>query len=94
VIEAQVCEWCEQVLVEVVLATRHSNWDEDQLVGLLSPTSLSAALLPRHLLHSMLHKRLGQKLGAPRACQTRAGLSARGIDSARSRRSAAKESRP
>ncbi len=94
VIEAQVCEWCEQVLVEVVLAARHSKWDEDQLAGLLSPTSLSAALLPRHLLHSMLQKRLGQKLGAPHARQTRAGPSGRHIDAARSRRSAAKGSRP
>ncbi len=94
VIEAQVCEWCEQVLVEVVLAARHSKWDEDQLAGLLSPTSLSAALLPRHLLHSMLQKRLGQKLGAPHARQTRADPSGRHIDVARSRRSAAKGSRP
>jgi len=67
VIEAQVCEWCEQVLVEVVLGARHSKWDEGQLAALLSPTSLSAALLPRHLLHAVLHRRLGQTLGPPRA---------------------------
>jgi hypothetical protein len=90
VIEAQVCEWCEQVLVEVVLAASHSRWDADQLVALLSPTSLSAALLPRHLLHSMLHKRLSQKLGAPQPRQTPADLSRRRIDAAPSRRSAAK----
>ena len=66
VIEAHVREWCEQVLVEVVLAARNSRWNEDQLDALLSPTSLSAALLPRHLLHSILQKRLAQKLGTPR----------------------------
>ena len=63
VIEAQVTEWCEQVLVEVVLAARNSQWDEEQLAALLSPTSLSAALLPRQLLHAILQKRLAQKLG-------------------------------
>ena len=42
VIEAHVREWCEQILVEVVLA-----------------------LLPRHLLHATLQKRLAQRLGAP-----------------------------
>ena len=66
VIEAQVREWCEQVLVEVVLAARASIWSEGQLDALVSPTSFSAALLPRHLLHAMLQKRLAQKLGAPR----------------------------
>jgi len=54
VVEAQVREWCEQVLVELVLAAR------------ISPTSFTAALLPRHLLHATLQKRLAQKLGAPR----------------------------
>jgi hypothetical protein len=63
VIEAQVTEWCEQVLVEVVLAARNSQWNEEQLAALLSPTSLSAALLPRQLLHAILQKRLAQKLG-------------------------------
>ena len=58
-----ISEWCEQVLVEVVLAARNSEWDEDQLAALLSPTSLSAALLPRQLLHAILQKRLAQKLG-------------------------------
>ena len=66
VIEAHVREWCEQVLVEVVLAARNSSWTEAQLDALLSPTSFSAALLPRHLLHSVLQKRLAQKLGATR----------------------------
>jgi hypothetical protein len=54
------------VLVEVVLAARNSSWSEEQLDALLSPTSFTAALLPRHLLHAMLQKRLAQKLGAPR----------------------------
>jgi len=63
VIEAQVTEWCEQVLVEVVLAARNSQWDEEQLAALLSPTSLSAALLPRQFPHAILQKRLAQKLG-------------------------------
>ncbi len=71
VIEAQVREWCEQVLVEVVLAARASSWSEEQLDALLSPTSFSAALLPRHLLHTMLQKRLAQKLGAPRTGTSR-----------------------
>ncbi len=65
VIEAHVREWCEQVLVEVVLAARNSAWSAEQLDALLSPTSFTAALLPRHLLHATLQKRLGQKLGAP-----------------------------
>ena len=63
VIEAQVREWCEQVLIEVVLAARHSRWREEQLDALLSPTSFTAALLPRHFLHATLKKRLAQKLG-------------------------------
>jgi hypothetical protein len=66
VIEAHVREWCEQVLVEVVLAARCSSWSPEQLDALLSPTAFTAALLPRHLLHAMLQKRLAQKLGAPR----------------------------
>ncbi len=66
VIEAQVREWCEQILVEVVLAARSSSWTPEQLDALLSPGSLTAALLPRHLLHATLQKRLAQKLGAPR----------------------------
>jgi hypothetical protein len=66
VIEAQVREWCEQILVEVVLAARNSSWSDEQLQALLSPTSFTAALLPRHLLHATLQKRLAQKLGAPR----------------------------
>jgi hypothetical protein len=67
VIEAQVRERCEQILVEVVLAARNSHWNAEQLDALLSPSSFTAALLPRQLLHSTLHKRLGQKLGAPRS---------------------------
>jgi hypothetical protein len=66
VIEALVREWCEQILVEVVLAARSSSWSGEQLQALLSPTSLTAALLPRHLLHATIQKRLAQKLGAPR----------------------------
>ncbi len=66
VVEAQVREWCEQILVEVVLAARSSSWTPEQLDALLSPGSLTAAPLPRHLLHATLHKRLAQKLGAPR----------------------------
>jgi hypothetical protein len=58
-------EWCEQVLVEVVLAARNSTWSQEQLDALLSPTAFTAALLPRHLLHAMLQKRLAQKLGSP-----------------------------
>jgi len=65
-IEAHVREWCEQILVEVVFAARNSTWRAEQLGALLSPTSFTAALLPRHLLHATLQKRLGQKLGAPR----------------------------
>jgi len=71
VIEAQVREWCEQVLVEVVLAARNSTWSQDQLDSLLSPTAFTAAVLPRHLLHAMLQKRLAQKLGAPRTVTSR-----------------------
>ena len=71
VIEAQVCEWCEQILVEVVLAARNTSWSDGRLDALLSPTSFSAALLPRHLLHATLQKRLAQKLGTPRTGATR-----------------------
>jgi len=71
VIEAHVREWCEQVLIEVVLAARSSTWSQDQLDALLSPTAFTAALLPRHLLHAMLQKRLAQKLGAPRTGTSR-----------------------
>jgi hypothetical protein len=66
-IDAHVREWCEQVLVEVVLAARNSTWSAEQLDALLSPMSLTAALLPRHLLDATLQKRLAQKLGAPRS---------------------------
>ena len=62
---AHIREWCEQILVEVVLAAGNSSWSREQLDGLLSPTSFTAALLPRQLLHATLQKRLGQKLGAP-----------------------------
>ena len=64
-IEALVREWCEQVLVEVVLAARNSTWSQEQLDALLSPTAFTAALLPRHFLHATLKKRLAQKLGTP-----------------------------
>ena len=67
VIDAQVREWCEQILVEVVLAVRTSSWTPEQLDALLSPSSFTAALLPRHLLHATLLKRLGQKLGTSRS---------------------------
>ena len=53
-------------LVELVLAARCSSWTLEQLDALLSPGSLTAALLPRHLLHATLQKRLAQKLGATR----------------------------
>ena len=71
VIGAQVREWCEQILVEVVLAVRNSSWNHERLDALLSPTSFTAALLPRHLLHTTLQKRLAQKLGTPRSEQAR-----------------------
>jgi hypothetical protein len=79
VIEAQVREWCEQILVEVVLAARNSSWSDEQLQALLSPTSFTAALLPRHLLHATLQKRLAQKLGAPRSDLGRAGSDTREV---------------
>ncbi len=77
VIEAQVREWCEQVLVEVVLAVRNSDWNDERLEALLSPTSFTAALLPRHLLHATLQRRLAQKLGTPRSDPARPSLGAR-----------------
>ena len=67
VIEAHVREWCEQILVEVVLAVRTSTWSAEQLDALLSPTAFTVALLPRHLLHATLQKRLAQTLGPPRS---------------------------
>jgi hypothetical protein len=76
VIETHVREWCEQILVEVVLAARNSDWNDDQLDALLTPTSLSAALLPKHLLHATLQRRLGQKLGTARADPSRFALRA------------------
>ena len=71
VIEAHVREWCEQILVEVVLAARASTWSAEQLEALLSPTAFTVALLPRHLLYAILQKRLAQKLGPPHAGATR-----------------------
>jgi hypothetical protein len=53
-------------LVEVVLAARSSSWTVEQLDALLSPSSLTAAMLPRHMLNAVLQKRLAQKLGTPR----------------------------
>ena len=58
-IEAHVREWCEQILVEVVLAASISTWSAEQLEALLSPTAFTVALLPRHRLHAILQKRLG-----------------------------------
>jgi hypothetical protein len=86
-IEAQVREWCEQFLLEVVLAARNSHWNPEQLDALLSPSSFAAALLPRQLLHSTVQKRLGQKLGAPRRERTRpsSGATVAARDRARSR---------
>ena len=43
-IEAHVREWCEQIVVEVVLATGNSTWRAEQLGALLSPMSFTAAL--------------------------------------------------
>ena len=63
VIEAHVRNWCEHILVEVVLAARGSSSSPEQLDALLSPTSFTAALLPMHLLNATLTKRLAQKLG-------------------------------
>jgi hypothetical protein len=63
VVRAQVREWFEQTLVEVVLCARNSHWDAEQLAALLCPSALSAAVLPRQLLYATLNKRLGQKLG-------------------------------
>jgi hypothetical protein len=63
VVRAQVREWFEQTLVEVVLCARSSHWDAEQLAALLCPSALSAAVLPRQLLYATLNKRLGQKLG-------------------------------
>ena len=53
-------------LVEVVLAARSSSWTLEQLDALLSPSSLTAALLPRRMLHAVVEKRLAQKLGNPK----------------------------
>ena len=87
-IEAQVREWCEQILVEVVLAARNSHWSAEQLDALLSPSSFTAALLPRQLLHATLQRRLGQKLGAPRSdhAESTADPTAADPSRARSRR--------
>ena len=62
------------ILVEVVLATRSSTWTLEQLDALLSPSSLTTALLPGHMLHAVLQKRLAQKLGAPRSDAWRTGV--------------------
>jgi hypothetical protein len=54
VIDAQVREWFEQTLIEVVLCARASRWNDDQLTALLAPCSFSTALLPRHLIYAVL----------------------------------------
>jgi hypothetical protein len=53
-------------LVEVVLAARSSSWTLEQLDALLSPSSLTATLLPRHMLHAVLQKRLAQTAWNPK----------------------------
>ena len=61
---AHVREWCEQVLVEVVLAARSSSWNGEQLDALLSPTWFSAARAAgtgfAHLSHTMSGSRGSQ----------------------------------
>jgi hypothetical protein len=52
-------------LVELVLAARCSSWTLEQLDALLSPSSLIAALLPRHMLHAVMQERLAQKAWNP-----------------------------
>jgi hypothetical protein len=91
-IEAQVREWCEQILVEVVLAARNSHWNPEQLEELLSPSSFTAALLPRHLLHATLQKRLGHKLGTARSDHEESTAGAR--TALRSHRSRLQEGAP
>jgi hypothetical protein len=91
-IEAQVREWCKQILVEVVLAARNSHWSAEQLDALLSPCSFTAALLPRQLLHSTLQKRLGQKLGTARSDHEESTAGAR--TALRSHRSRLQEGAP
>jgi len=90
-------EWCKQILVEVVLA-RNSSWTPEQFDALLSPGSLTAALLPRHLLHATLQKRLAQKLGAPRndSCDSAPGAEGRALHytGSRQRGSAADDEQP
>jgi len=66
-----------KILIEVILAACNTSWNKVQLDALLSPTSLSAAPLPRHLLHATLQKRLAQKLGTPRAEPIRSAWDAR-----------------
>jgi hypothetical protein len=82
VIEGHVREWCEQILVEVVLAACNSAWSKEQLDALLSPTSFTAALVPRQLLHATLQKRLAQTWCT--ASPGRVTERGRGIDAARS----------
>jgi hypothetical protein len=53
-------------LVEVVLAARSSSWPLEQLGALLSASSFTAAVLPRHMLHAVLQKRLAQKARNPK----------------------------
>jgi hypothetical protein len=48
-------------------AARNSHWSAEQLGALLSPSSFTAALLPRQLLHSTLQRRLAQRLGPARS---------------------------
>jgi hypothetical protein len=63
VIEPLVREWFEQALVEVILSAKRSTCSRERLQQLLSPPSLTAAVLPRYLIDQQIRKRLAQKLG-------------------------------
>jgi hypothetical protein len=61
-------EWFEQALVETVVACKslqHSQyWSSDDVEKLLSPESLTAAVLPRYHIDFAVNRALGRKLGS------------------------------
>ncbi len=66
-IEARVGEWYEQQFSEVILGARNlagsPHWRDEDVNDLLSPRSLTTAVLPRVAVALHQKKSLGQQLG-------------------------------
>lgn len=67
VINEEMRQWFEQQLREVIYSVEafrgEKEWDSDQLDQLVSPESLTAAVLPRYHVEIMVKRAVGSKLG-------------------------------